>query len=145
MDVFQCMTKTASLLGSAIYEIQEVWTGLDELQHAKHVLRALSKGLEFFQAVSPSESPKVMGLVGIHHPDALQCFNGISHCPWCGKEGQNEGTIVNHPRTVHYKLGFICEKCFHCLSITSETIQHLRWKNCQPSAEGGPDELSSSA
>ena len=47
-DVFQCMTKTAGLLGSTIYEIQEAWTGWDELQHANHMLRALPKGLKFF-------------------------------------------------------------------------------------------------
>ena len=144
-DIFWHMTKTASLLGSAIYEIQEAWTGWDELQHANHTLRALPKGLKFFWAVSPLESPKVMVLTGIHHPDALQCFNGVTHCPWCGKEGQNEGTIINHLREVHYKLGLICEKCFCCPSITSEAIQHYRWKNCQPSAEGGADESSSSA
>ena len=42
------MTKTAGLLGSAIYEIQEAWAGWDELQYAKHMLRALPKGLNFF-------------------------------------------------------------------------------------------------
>ena len=130
------MTEIASLLGSTIYEIQEAWTGWDELQHANHVLRALPKGLKFFWAVSPSESPKVMGLVGINYPDALWHFNGVTYCPWCRKEGQNEGIIINHLRTVHYKLGLICEKCFCCPSITSEAIQHHRWKNCQPSVEG---------
>ena len=83
-----------------------------------------------------------MGLVGIHHPDALQCFNGVAHCPWCRKEGQNEGTIINHLRTVHYKLGLIGERCFHSLSISSEAIQHHGWKNCQSLVEGGPDESS---
>ena len=38
-----------------------------------------------------------MGLVGIHDPDALCHFNGLTHCPWCGKEGQNEGTVVAKP------------------------------------------------
>ena len=76
------MTKTAGLLGSAIHEIQEAWTRQDELQHANHVLRAIPKGPKIFQAVSPSESPKVMGLVGIHHTNALQHFNGVTHCPW---------------------------------------------------------------
>ena len=32
-----------------------------------------------------------MGLTSIHHPDALLHFNRVTHCPWCGKEGQNEG------------------------------------------------------
>ena len=145
MVVFSCMIETAGLPSSAIYEIQEAWTGWDELQLANYVLRTLPKGLKFFWVVSPLESPKVMGLAGIHHPNVLWCFNGVSHCPWCGKEGHNEGTIVNHLRTMHYKLGLICEKCFHCPSITSEAIQHHGQKNCQPSMEEGPNESSSSA
>ena len=64
------MAEIAGLLGSAIYEIQEVWTGWDELQHANHVAKSPTKGPKFFQVVSPSDSPKVMGLAGIHHPDA---------------------------------------------------------------------------
>ena len=28
--------------------------------------------------------------------------------PWCRKEGQNEGTIVNHLWTTHYRLGLAC-------------------------------------
>ena len=139
------MIKTAGLLGSAIYEIKEAWTGQDELWQANYMLRTLPKGLKFFRAVSPSESPKVMGLMGIHDLDALCHFNGLTHCPWCGKEGQNEGTIVNHLQTVHYKLGLICEKCFSCPSIMLEAIHHHSWKDCQPSGEGGPDESSSLA
>ena len=144
-DVFWHMIETASLLGSAIYEIQEAWTGWDELQHANYVLKTLPKGLRFFQVVSPSESPKIMGLMGIHHPDSLCHFNRLTHCPWCGKEGLNKGTIINHLRTVYYNLGLMCEKCFCCLSITSEAIWCHGQKNCQPSAEGGPDESSSLA
>ena len=144
-DVFWCMTKTADLLGTAIYKIKEAWTGWDELQQANYALRTLLKGLKFFRAVSPSESPKVMGLMGIHDPDALCCFNGLTHFPWCGKEGQNESTVINHLWTVHYKLGLECEKCFGCLSIMLEAICHHGQKNCQPSGEGGPNESSSSA
>ena len=80
-DVCWCMIKTAGLLGSTIYEIKESWTGQDELQQANYVLRTLPKGLKFFRAVSPSESPKVMGLMGIHNTDVLHCFNGLTHWP----------------------------------------------------------------
>ena len=66
------------------------------MRQANYVLRSLQKGLKFFHAVTPSESPKVIGLVGIHGPDALHHFNSMTHCPLCGKEGQNEGTVVNH-------------------------------------------------
>ena len=88
-EIFRCMAKSTKLLGLAIYEIQEVWKGPDELQQANYALRSLPKGLKIIWAVPPSESPKVMGLVVIHDLDALCCFNGLTHCPWCGKEGQN--------------------------------------------------------
>ena len=70
-EVFRHMAKTAKLLGSAIYKIQEVWKGPDKLQQANYVLRALPKGLKFLRAVPPLQSPKVRGLVDIHDPDAL--------------------------------------------------------------------------
>ena len=89
MDVFWCMTKTAGLLGSAIYEIKKAWTEQDELWEGNYALRTLPKGLKFFRAISPSESPKLMGLMGIHDLDMLYHFNRLTHCPWCGKEGHN--------------------------------------------------------
>ena len=58
--------------------------------------RAHQRVCSFFHPVSPSESSKVMGLKGIHHPDALHCFTGLTFCPWCGREGQNVGTMINH-------------------------------------------------
>ena len=126
------MIKTTGLLGFSIYEIKEAWTEWDELQQANYMLRTLLKGLKFFRVVSPSESPKVMGLTGIHDPDTLCCFSRLTHCPWCGKEGQNEGIIVNHLWTVHYKLGLICEKCFSCPSITSEAIHCQARRTANP-------------
>ena len=109
-EVFRHMAKTAKLLGSALYEIREVWNGSDELQQANYALRALPKGLKFLRGVPLSEPLKVMGLVGIHDPDALCHFNGMTHCPWCRKEGQNEGTVVNLLWMVHYSLGLVCDK-----------------------------------
>ena len=50
----------------------------------------LWKGLKFFRAESPLESPKVMGLMGIHDPDILCHFNGVSYSPWCRKVDQND-------------------------------------------------------
>ena len=86
-DVFWHMALSAKLLGSAIYEIKEVWAGLDELWQANYARWTLPKGLRFLRALPPLESPKVMGLMGIHDPDALHHFNGMTHCPWCRKEG----------------------------------------------------------
>ena len=76
-----------------------------------------------------------------HGQGGMSCFSGVTYFPWCRK-GQNEGTIINHLRMVHYKLGLICEKCFCFPSITSEAIQCHSQKNCEPSAEGGPNESS---
>ena len=81
------MITSAGLLGSEIYEIQEFWEGWSKLQYANDTLRALSKGLQFFHAVSPLESPKVMGLAGVHNSEALCHFNSMTFCPWCGKDG----------------------------------------------------------
>ena len=94
-DVFWHMIEITGLLGSDIYEIIEAWSGWDELQQAKYSLMTLPKGLKFFRVLSPSRSPKVIGLMGIHNPDMLCHFSGVTHCPWCRKVGQNEGTIIN--------------------------------------------------
>ena len=90
-DVFKGLAKSAGLLGEAIYEIQLSWTRPEELKQANYVLQSLPKGLRFLRVVPTSKSPKVMGLMGIHDPDALQHYAGYTYCPWCGKEGQNEG------------------------------------------------------
>ena len=118
------MIAFADLLGSGIYEIQESWTGQEDLWYTNDVLKTSLKGLQFFHPVSPSELPKVMGLKGIHHPDTLCHFARPTFCPWCGKEGQNEGTVVNHLRTMNYKLGLVCNQCLCCPLITLEAIQH---------------------
>ena len=143
MDTFQNMVKSTGLLSSEVHKVKGNWTGQHELQYANHALRTLPKGLKFFHLVSPSES-KVMGLTGIHYPEALHHFNGLTHCPWSGKEGQNEGTLINHLRMVHYKLGLVCKKCFCCPSVTSEAIWCHGQKSCQPPTERGTDESSSS-
>ena len=135
MDVFQNMIESTGLLGSEIYEIQETWMWQHELEYTNYALKTLLKGLKFFHPVSPSESPKVLGLTSIHHPDTLCHFNGVTHCLWCGKEGQNEGMIINHLQMMYYKLGLVCEKCFCCPLVTSEAIQHHSQKSCQPSTE----------
>ena len=84
-EVFWCMTKTADLL--AVFEITDAWSGQDELQQANYSLMTLWKGLKFFRAVSQSESPKVIRLMGIHDPDVLCHFNEVTHCLWCRKVG----------------------------------------------------------
>ena len=107
-DIFKELTQEAGLLDDSIFEIQWSWKGPEHLQQANYIFQSQSKGLRFLRVVSAKESPKEMGLKGIHDPEALQCFSGFMYCPWCGKSGQNKGTIVNHLRTMHYKFGLIC-------------------------------------
>ena len=47
------MAKSAELLGTSIYEIQTLWTGLDELRQANYALRSLPKGLKFLHVLPP--------------------------------------------------------------------------------------------
>ena len=107
-NIFRELTQETGLLGESIFEIQWSWKGPDHLKQANCVFHFQPKGLRFLRAVSTKESPKEMGLKGIHDPEALQHFIGYTYCPWCGKSRQNEGTIINHLRMVHYKLGLIC-------------------------------------
>ena len=100
-EVFKQMAESTDLLGTIIHEIQVVWMGLDELRQANYALRSLPKGLKFLHVVPPSESPKVIGLVGMHDLDTLCHFNGLTHCPWCGKEGQNKGCCATNVTTAH--------------------------------------------
>ena len=70
-EVFKKLAKKATLLGTGIYKIQACWTGPEELKQANYTLWSLPKGLKFPRVVPTTESPKVMGLMGIHDPDAL--------------------------------------------------------------------------
>ena len=129
-EIFKKLAENASLLGTDMYEIQASWTGPEELKQANYTLQSLPKGLKFLRVVHTSKSPKVMGLMGIHDPDTLQCFAGFTYCPWCGKEGKNEGTVVNHLKTTHYKLGLVCDKYYGCPTITSNTLWCHGCHNC---------------
>ena len=111
-DIFKEVAESTGLLEEAVYKIQLSWTGSEELKQANYALWSLPKGLRFLRAVPTTESPKVMGLMGIHDPDALWHYAGYTYCPWCGKEGQNEGTVVNHLRTTHFRLGLVCDLVF---------------------------------
>ena len=129
-DVFKELAKSTSLFGEAIYEIQLSWTRLEELKQANYTLLSLPKGLRFLRVVPTLESPKVMGLMGIHDPDALWHYADYTYCPRCGKEGQNEGTVVNHLRTTHYRLGLVCHKCFGCPSVMLDSLHWHGHQDC---------------
>ena len=80
-DIFRELAQGAGLLGESIHEIQLAWNGPEELKHANYVFRSLPKGLKFLRAVSPKESPKIIGLKGIHDSDALWHFTGLYLLP----------------------------------------------------------------
>ena len=86
-DIFRELAEGAGLLGKSIYEIQLLWDGPEELKHANYSLQSLPKGLRFLRVVPTTESPKVMGLKGIHDPDTLWHFVGYTYCPWLVWEG----------------------------------------------------------
>ena len=80
-EVFRKLAKKAGLLGTNIYEIEASWTGPEELKQANYTPWSLPKSSRFLRVVPIMESPKVMGLMGIHDP-ALQHFAGFTYCPW---------------------------------------------------------------
>ena len=129
-NIFKELAEGSNLLGKSIHELQLSWEGPEELKHANYSLHSLSKGLGSWRAVPTLESPKIMGLKGIHDPDALQHFTGYTYCPWCGKESQNEGTMVNHLRTVHYRLGIVCNLCYSCQTVTSDSLHRHGYHSC---------------
>ena len=79
-DIFRGLAKSASLLDECILEIQDSWKGPDHLKPANYILLDLPKGLKFLRVVSAKESPKIMGLKGIHNPEALWHFAGYTFC-----------------------------------------------------------------
>ena len=138
LEIFKWMAMSTDLLGTSVHEIRASWSGPNELKQENYALQSLPKGLKFLQVVPPSESCKVIGLVRIHKPDVLHHFSGVTHCPWCGKEVQNEGTVVNHLCTVDYRLGLVCNRCHDCPSITSESLCHHGWQDWHQPRENNP-------
>ena len=136
--VFKHLATTAGLLDTSIFETCSPWNGSEELKQANYILLSIPKGLKFLQAIPPSESPKVIGLMGIHDPDSLCWFSSVTYCPWCGKEGQNEGMVVNHLWTTHYRLGLVCDRWYGCLTTMSNTLCHHGRLNCHELRESIP-------
>ena len=123
-NVFGEMAKMVGLMGTKIHPVQDQWQGKKELYVANHAAKGSAKNLHYFWVVLPVESSKIMGLKRIHSPEALKHKAGLSFCPWCGKEGQNEGTMVNHPFTGRYHLGLVCERCLLQFMTSSDRMQH---------------------
>ena len=130
---------SAGLLKSNIYEVQDTWTGQKDLCTANHTAKASQKNKQFFHMVAPTELPSIMLLEGIHTPEALHRWGGHSYCPWCAKEGQNEGTMVNHLCTVHYHIGLVCTLCLAFFTTSADTMRKYG-PHCKAMTTGDQEE-----
>ena len=110
---------------------RQVWTGQKDLKAAHCMAKTSPKDICFFRVMPPTESPKIMSLRGVHSPKALWWWGGLSCCPWCRKEGQNEGMVVNHLRTSHYHLGLICSCCMEYFTMSTDAM-HQHSQLCKP-------------
>ena len=84
-----------------------------------------------------------MGLKRIHSPEALQQHSRLIFCLWCGKEGQNERTVVNHLQTMHYHLGLICTHCLNCFMTTADSM-HQHAQLCWSTVAGNDEDREES-
>ena len=123
-NVFREMAEMASLLGTKVHPVQDQWRGRKELCCANYVVRWSTRDLQYFRVVAPIESPKIMGLWGIHSPKVLKHLAGLSFWLWCRKEGKNKGTIINLLHTCHYCLGLVCERCLSYFMTMLDQMQH---------------------
>ena len=123
-NIFREMAEIAGLLGTVVHLVQDQWKGRKELHSANYTVRGSAKDLHYFRVVLPLKFPKIMGLWGIHSPKALKHQAGLSFCPWCRKEGKNEGTIVSHLHTRHYCLWLVCERCLSYFTTTWDKMWH---------------------
>ena len=67
-STFWDMASSTNLLGN---EVQEEWSSWQELRATNKTTKAFQRDIHFFRLVMPTESPKIMGLEGIHLPKGL--------------------------------------------------------------------------
>ena len=110
--MFRQLAVSANLLGTSIHKIPSVidWTWRTET--SKLCFTLLTQRSKVSSHGTPFRISQSYGLTGIHNPDALFHFGGITYCPWCRKEGQNKSTMVNYLQTVHYRLGLVWNRCY---------------------------------
>ena len=120
---FQEMADSAGLLDSDIYKVQDTWTGQKELHATNHADKASQRDIEFSCMVMPTKSQSIMGLKGIHYPEALHWWGGHSYCPWCAKEGQNEGTIINHSEQYTITWAWYVPFCMDFFAMSVDTMR----------------------
>ena len=69
--IFKGMADMVGLLNNKVHQVQDPWPGKKELHTANHATISSAQEICYFQVVSPTESPKIIGLKGIHFPEAL--------------------------------------------------------------------------
>ena len=139
-EVFRCMAKTAELLGSAIYEIQEVWKGPDELQQANYALRSLPKGLEFLQVV-PHQSPqRLWDWWAYTTQTPFATSMAWPSAPGVGRRARMRGQSSTTFGWCTTGSAWCVTNVIHWPHQTPSTGQ----QNCQPSGQGGPNKPASS-
>ena len=102
------------------------------------------KGLKFLHVVPPSESPKVMGLMGIHDPDAIHHFSGITHCPlvWEGRsEWGDQWSITYRQCTTGWAL-CATDVIMPVHQTHWTSLHHHGWQECQQTWEENPQWIS---
>ena len=98
-----------------------------------------NKDIHFFRIIAPNKSLKIMGLEGIHLPEALQWWSSLTFCLWCRKEDQNEGMVVNHLQTMHYHVGLVCTCCLNYFTMSADAMwQHTQL--CKTVVAGDDDD-----
>ena len=86
-SVFREMAQETSLLDVEIYKVQETWTGWQGLRAANCTTKASQRDIQFFCMVTLTKLPNIMGLNGIHSPEALHWWQWLLLLPlvWKGK------------------------------------------------------------
>ena len=128
--IFKEMADVVSLLNTKVHQVQDPWPDKKELHAANHAAISSVKEICYFQGGITHRIPKDHGPEG-HFPEALKHQGGLLFYCWCGKEGQNEYTMVNHLHTGHYHLGLICERCL-LFFTTNFKVMQCHVQGCEP-------------
>ena len=89
-STFQDMASSTNLLGTKVHEMQEEWSGWWELKTANRFAKASQRNTHF-RLVAPTESPKIMGLEGIHLPKPCDGRVAYSSAHGVGKGAKMKG------------------------------------------------------
>ena len=140
MEVFKELADMAGLLGTEVYPVQDPWVGKRELCCTYYAVTGSAKDLPLFQDSGTPQIPQNNGSPRHTLPRGTEATGWPLILPWCRKEGQNKGTIVNHLCTRHYCLGLVCERSLSYFTTTSDKMQcHAKRYPCMPSHKGNLD------